>query len=134
MTPTLIPSLAVLAAGIALADSGQAQGRQETHPFVDLAEGHGRDFPGTLCTLGQEPVQLGGVGHQLVGAVPKRRNELHHHLGEVNLQVAVHLALVLGFKVRYGLAREGGIDGQQVGDARLFLEVKTDLGAGVGDG
>src|SRR5213595_3668898 len=113
MTPTLIPSLTLLAADIGLADACEAEGWQEAHALIDLAKGHCGDLAGPLSALCQQAVQLGRVRHKFVGAVPQRRNELHHDLREVRLQVAVHLALVLGLQLSYGLPRQRGVDREE---------------------
>src|SRR6476661_2528423 len=117
---------------MALADPCEAEGRQETHALVHLAQGGRGDLPGPVRAEGQQPVKLGGIGHELVGPVAERGDEVHHHLREVHLEVPVHLPLVLGFKVRHGLSGEGRVNGEQVGNPGLLLGVEADVRAGVG--
>src|SRR6478752_9451372 len=68
---------------MALVDSCEAEGRQETHALVHLAKRDRGNLPGPFRTKGQQPVKLGWIGHQLVGPVAQRGDEVHHYFGEI---------------------------------------------------
>ncbi len=79
------------------------------------------------------PLELGGVGEQLVDPGLDRGDELDHRVGGVLLQVAVAAAgIALDQLVDVG-AGDRGLDRQQVRHSRLGLGVVADLPLAVGD-
>lgn len=71
---------------------------------------------------------------EFVGALTNGCEVSRDELGEVYLQVPIHLALVIGHDLLHRSAADSRVDGEQVGDARLGLAVVADLGLSVCDG
>lgn len=90
-----------------------------------------RSWPSPRPWRGSRRASPGRPG--TAGCAPGRGDELHDDVGEVRLQRAVALALVLPLQLRDLGAGEGGVDRQEVADAGLGLAVEADHGVGVRD-
>src|SRR5690606_15771864 len=88
------------------ASSPRAPRGEQPDPLVDPLEHGFGERRGPLGTVREERVERTRVREVLGGPLPERPQRLDDDLGEVDLEVAVHLALVACDELLDALARE----------------------------
>src|ERR1022692_1075373 len=100
---------------------------QEADAVIDPGQGGAGNIPGPLGALGEYPVKLCRVSQQPKGAIAKRGGSGDDDLGDVLLEIAVTLAVVVGLEPLDRPPRQRAENAQQVGDTGLVCLVETDL-------
>ena len=100
--------------------------RIESDLAVHFGEGSPRHARGALRAPLHDSVEICFIRKQLCPLRLDGRERVGDRFPYREFEIAVALALELLFRLRYALARERVIDGQQVGYARLFLGCVAD--------
>ena len=105
--------------------------RIESDLAVHLGEGAPRHASGALRPLLHDAVEVRLVRKQLRPLRLDGRERVGDRFPYREFEIAVTLALELLFRLRGALARKGCVDGEQVGNARLFLGRVADYAVAV---
>ena len=101
-------------------------GDVEAHPFLDCLDFRLGHLARPLGTLGQQPIELGLVAHQLFKTISNGAESIDDDLGDSCFQVTVAASIgKLGFDGGTIATLQGTVDDQQVVDADPFLGVRV---------